>query len=593
MIETTRDLSGLLWRRSEPVGDARGRRAVLAFLSPSTRIDNMDALRRTLGLAGEASVEQVLLEGWRVWGDELANRLRGAFAFAIFEPQRQILSLVRDISGLAPLFYVAAPNCLAVAATSRMARALFGQELSLDEVFHAEFLNSQSTTRGRTFFAGLSRLLPAHILEFSAASDGEMRRYWSPHDVPRDVPCDDAAARFRKLFDRSVLRSFHPGKTAVLLSGGMDSSAILGAVTANGIAPSEIPCLTKTYRGTRGWSDAHYLDVLRDHFDLELNEVPSDRHDPLEAIGEYLALLDGPYLSYGHSVTAKLQKVARARGWTTLLSGHGGDEVVGYGSGRLNELARAHRWLSVWRETAGVAQLSRDSRLRFMRNYLTHYPAYRPLERVIRKILPDTQTAGDPSLSDRAEDLVGAEQLTYVSLQSRRDHDERMLHLEALESPMQPLAIESIMQTSRAAGVVTEMPFYDRDLIEFSLSLPSHWKLRGGLTRFVLREAMRSRLPREVLERGTKYDFTAPFVAGLSDQREQVLDWTAGTHHLFRDLVNLDRLERVRHVLGRKGTELENDDARFIWRCTVLCMWLDQFDPTVPPPELVPLLEPA
>lgn len=593
MIAATRDLSGLLWRRSEPVGKVDERENILAFLSPATRIDNADELRAALGLDGDAPVERVLLGGWRSWGDDLANRLRGAFAFAIFDPQRQVLSLVRDISGLAPLFYAVAEDRIAVGATSRTARSLFGSELPLDEVFHAEFLNSDSITRSRTFFAGLLRLPPAHILEFSSASDGELRRYWSPDDVPREVPCADAAERFRELFDRSVLRGFHAGKTAVMLSGGMDSSAILGAVVANDVEPSRVPCLTKTYRRTGGWSDARYLDALQNHFGLELTEVPSDRHDPLEDVGKYLDLLDGPYISYGHSVMARSQKVARDKGWTTLLSGHGGDEVVGYGSGRLNELARARRWLALWRETAGVAQLSRASRLRHMRNYLTHYPAYRPVERLLRKLLSDSQIAADPSLSDRGTHLLEAEQPTHVPAQSRGDHDERMLHVEALESPMQPLSIESITQTSRAAGVETEMPFYDRDLIEFSLSLPSHWKLRGGMTRFVLREAMRSRLPREVLERGTKYDFTAPFIAGLCDHREKVLDWTGGTHRLFRELVNHDRLERVRSILGRKGTELENDDARFIWRCTVLCMWLGRYDGHVSPPELVPLLDPA
>lgn len=595
MISATRDLSGMLWRRSGGEATHQARHpdfpaAVVAFLSLASRLDNAEELRSVLRLPRDAGCEQILLQGWHKWGSELPDRLRGAFAFAIFEPRQRRLFLARDISGMAPLYYIATRDQVAVADTSRMVRGIFGQALDLDRNFHAAFLSGIFASREDSFFTGLQRLPAAHIAEFRAEADGELRSYWSAGTVEREERADDAAERFRALFDRAAARRYQPGNTALLLSGGLDSSAILGSLTANGVEPRELPCMVETYRKTAGWNDEAYLSSLQRRFRLTFHEVPGDLHDPLCDMEEWLQVLDGPYVSYGHSGASNMLKVAATQGWTNLLSGHGGDEVVGYGAGRLNELARSRRWLRLWRETAGVAALSGKSRIRFMRRYLTHNPKYRRIELRILHHFPDPQQSEEPSLSDEMMAMLDPDQLTPRRVDTRSDHDEHMVHVEALENPIQQLALETIGQCSRATGVETEMPFYDRDLIEYSLSLPSDWKLRNGMTRYVMREAMRDRLPRDVLARQTKYDFTRPFLAGLCANREAVLDWTAPKPGLLADMVNEGRLARVREDVVRKGTGIDTDDARFVWRCTIMAMWQAQIERTPASPQLVPLM---
>src|SRR5690606_29874523 len=112
------------------------------------------------------------------------------------------------------------------------------------------------------------------------------------------------------------------------------------------------------------------------------------------------------------------------------------------------------------------------------------------------------------ALLDRNRDN---EKLVY----NRIDHDERMIQEEALKSPMQPHSLETIVLSSRSVGVETRMPFYDRDLAEFSLSLASHHKLDGGQTRAILRRAMAGRLPPALLRRADKFDFYPSFLAAL------------------------------------------------------------------------------
>ncbi|NJS14166.1 MAG: asparagine synthase [Sphingopyxis sp.] len=372
---------------------------------------------------------------------------------------------------------------------------------------------------------------------------------------------------------------YKAGETAILLSGGLDSSAILGSLIAQGIAPSEIPCLIKTYRLSADWRDEPHLVSLQRRFGLTYHEVPSDQHNPLQDMETWLDVLDGPYMSYGHSVASNLLFEAKRAGWRNLLSGHGGDEVVGYGLGRLNELARQRRLLVLWREIDGMTALSGQSRLRLMRKYLTHNAFYRRIERRVLRAFPDPVEHQEPSLNVDAQEALPDYASPKIPALLRSEHDDLMVQIEALEDPVQQLALETIGQSSRSLGLNTSLPFYDRDLVELSLSLPSSLKLRGGMTRYVLRAAMRGRLPADVLSRQDKYTSQGPLSPVL--QPIESRSWRSAQMDeggLLSGLVNKARLKRVRDELARSGTQLHREDARFIWRCSVLAMWNGQLE---------------
>lgn len=594
MIEVTRNRAGLLWHRTHgaPLLPADCG-PFIAFLSPATRIENEAELRSVLGLAADTSLQELLLAAWRRWGRDLPDKLRGAFAVGIFDAATASLFLFRDVSGLAPVYYIAVSDRLVVAGTSRIARAIFGRPIDPDLKFHATFLHGVWASRDATFFAGMKRLPAAHHVTFSLEHNGEPACYWSPSTVPFAAPSNDTLGRFQEVFDNSVRRHYRKGMSALQLSGGLDSSAILGSLLASGLAAHDLPCLAMTYRETHGWSDGPYLDSLKGYAGILLKEVPSDTHGPLVDMERWLEVLDGPYVSYGHSVASNLLHVAASLGLTNLYSGHGGDEVIGYGTGRLNELAQARRWIRLWCESVGISRLSQRSRSSLMRSYLAHYQKVRWIDAWIRRVFRDPGSPSEMSLSNQAIEMLDPDEIVPPTVLSRGDHDDRMVQAEMLEHPVQQLSLETIGQCSVAAGIETVMPFYSRDLIDLAVSLPSDWKLRFGQTRYILREAMRGRLPEDVRMRQTKFDFTAPFVAGLHAQRELVLDWTADKPRLLVDLVKSERLSRARDHLDQFGTMMSPDDARFLWRCTVLAIWGQQVDPAPAPPPLEPLYEPS
>ncbi|UUL82380.1 asparagine synthase-related protein [Sphingomonas qomolangmaensis] len=590
MIHLMPDKSGVRVTWHDLGTEPNGLGPSLVFISPGTAIDFSAQMSAELGLSVASGTEAILLAAWAKWDVAMVDRLRGDFAFGIYDPAQGVVFLGRDIFGRAPLYYHLDGDGLVVAGTSRLVRAILGRSLARNEAFYADFVQGQFVEQSATFFEGLERLAPAHWMKIDRGGR-ELYRYWSPQSVRQHTTMPDAAERFQALFDHSVARAMGGGDALVLLSGGLDSSAILGSVMAandGGLAPD---CLTKTYRRTKDWVDEPYLRSLGAQYGVCPREIACDEHDPLADLDRWLDVLDGPYFSYGHSVTAHLLDIARGMGRLTLLSGHGGDEVVGYGIGRLNELAQQRQWLRLWREAPGLTALSGSSRLRVMRKYLTHYPRYRPFERLLQKQFPDTPSDEEASLSANLLAAMGENRYASQPAVNRGDHDEPTVHAEALNDVVQPLALETIGQCSRAAGVNTEMPFYDRDLVELTLSLPSEWKLRDGFTRYVMRRAMEGRLPRDVLLRQDKFDFTDAFVAGLIAHRHRALALTDNVDGSLDSYVNLPRLAAARAQLSRSERAITKADARFIWRCAVLAMWLKRYETSPPPPMMVPLTQ--
>jgi len=183
----------------------------------------------------------------------------------------------------------------------------------------------------------------------------------------------------------------------------------------------------------------------------------------------WLTVMDGPFLRYGHSVSFKLLPIAKALGFTEIYSGHGGDEIVSYGTGRLNELAKEKKWLTLWREVKLLAKTYERNPYAFFYQYRLHFNIFRAT------------------------------------------------------------SLEVFALCAEASDVTVHMPFFDRDLGEFCLSLSSDLKLRHGLTRYILREGMKNIMPESVRLRKDKFDFSSNFKNGLFADPGELLYWDIGS----------------------------------------------------------------
>ena len=552
---------------STAIGGAR-----LLLVAANTRIDNGAELAAACGISPRANLEELLAAGWQRWGTGLAERLRGPFAFALLDSNAGLVYVARDHFGLAPLFISETNQFLWLGLTSQSLRAVMDVPPPDDHVMLADFVAGSYLERARTFFIGIERFPAAH---WAVYRQGEKSRtqFWSLSDIAAQRDPVAPVERFRELLDKSVSACVQSHSTTLMLSGGLDSSAI--AASASQLDGAPLHALSLTYRNTPHWNDDRHLSAVAAMTGLEPVEVAGDVHDPFQDMDFWLRAVDGPHLPRGHSVSFQLLKMAQAMGDHVVLSGHGGDEVVSYGFGRLNELAKLGRWWQLWRETSASSQLYGDDRIALFRRYLSHKRLLRPLIRRLGRNVGGQMPIQRRFLSEDAARELPADRYDVRPAAGRLDHDERMLQEEALKSALQPGSLEVFALCSRAVGVETRLPFYDVDLVELSVSLPSEWKLREGLSRYVLRAAYSGALPEVTLARRDKFDFTAAFIAGLVKQREKVLDLTAPEMADRWDLVSRESLTAARESLYRNGTSIERVDAFFLWRVAILGMWAD------------------
>lgn len=542
------------------------------------RLTNFDQIAQSLGLSRDVTIGAFLCAAWRKWGDGLADQLRGNFLIAVYDNRARQLYVARDAMGVMPVYYSRFDKSLVVSNSSGAVRARLPHAPALNRAQLADFLCGEESGYESTFFDDIARLPPGHWLKCCEGGLSK-KRYWNLHEV-RSIggTLSEQTERFQEIFDKSLATTYVEGKTAILMSGGLDSSMIAGSLMHVMKAGPEVLALSRTYPNERKWNDRPHIESLRNYLPFSFAELPGDGYDPLLGLDLHLRALDGPYISYGHSETFAGKAFLADAGFSGVLNGHGGDEIVSYGAGRLNELALERKWLELWRQTEPLSRLHNTSRWQLFSPYLSHFYRIRLLRqywsRLAQQASPDHKTY--PILTDEGKQLVqsGSGQLRNP-LSRRYDHTERSLHEEDVTSALYARAFEVMAIASAAVGVETLMPFCDRDLVEYSTSLPSETKLGGGFTRRILREAMRGRVPETVRTRSDKYDFTRPFIAGLLSVKSRMDELIDAHRGILAELVDRKELQRLRSEVIRCGNDIDRQDARCIWRILVASKWIE------------------
>lgn len=548
----------------------------LLFLSPGTKLANHRELEALFSADELKSTAELILSSWGRWNTDIVTKLRGPFAFAIFDKKTNSIFLARDHFGLCPVYYFVDPVRIIIGTSARLVRSFLSPDIKRDNVMLADFISGAFREAERTFFTDIKRLMSAHTLRISADTMVK-KRYWSVADVPVNIDYGSPKQEFIERFRRSVLRDYVPGGTALFLSGGLDSSAIAGILKPEMTPENPLPCLSLTYHQTKDWNDSDHLSSMANFLDADLLEYESDTHDPLADMEHWLRVMDGPYFPPGHSVSSRLLPKVSELGYTHVYSGHGGDEIVSYGLGRLNELAKAGKWWTLWKEAKGAAPLLHQKPMQVFYRYLTHVPVIKRVQYNIRAILNGKKRPAPAQLkvlSSEFESLQTPPKDGGKTAWGRIEHDERMLQNETLEIPAQATMLEITALCAEASKVTVNMPFFDLDLAEFCLSLPSHWKLKNGQTRYIVREAMRDKMPDSVRLRQDKFNFAENFKIGLLANSERLLYLTDPSKHPISKMIHLGTLQALQKKIRNKNLKIKNTEAFFLWRVAVLSLWL-------------------
>ncbi len=553
------------------------------WIAYNGEIDNHLDLRRELEAAGHRyasrSDTETVVHGYEQWGEGVVERLRGMFAFAIWDSRRRRLLLARDRLGVKPIYWTLSGSKLIFASEIKAILASGLVRASADCDRFPELLATRSLAGPGTLFAGIERLEPGCILSFERGAVS-LRKYWDvPHGTGRSAAprtFESATARFSELLEESVrLRLMSDVPLGMFLSGGLDSS-VIAALMARMI---DRPLQTFSVAfAERAFSELSYSREVARHIGAIAHEVVVGEEEFFEAMPRLVWHEDEP-MAHPSSVPLYFVSALARRHVKVVLTGEGSDELLaGYG--------RYPRSLLNWRAGGPYQRMVPAAARRLVKRAVGHLPgragriakrSFLAVDRTPAAIFYDNFAAVPLS----AQRHLLARHLTERStaeaaygplvdrLETARDSPllERLLYVD-----LKTYLVELLMkqdQMSMAASIESRVPFLDHHLVEFAAGLPVEWKLSGFTTKRILRAAARTLLPRAILDR-PKMGFPVPFGrwmrgGSIEIARSVLLDTAARKRGIF-DPPAVERLLSMHH-----GGEVDAGDI--IWSLMNLELW--------------------
>lgn len=482
-------------------------------------IYNFQDLREELGLAADAlrtrSDTEILLLAWARWGEAALERLVGQFAFALLDRVAGRMWLVRDRFGEKPLFYHRSAQGLAFASNIEALLQVPWIHAELDPAALAEYVGMRYVVSPRTVLRGIHKLPPGSLLVMDRERLHEPRSWYrlpcvANGDGSRHRGADEAAERFGELLMQATRRCMVSDvPVGLLLSDGIDSNSIAATMRLAGLE-----CPTFTYHAAPASAEAGKSPADRDEA-VQLRATPEHR---LQMLVPALRSLTEPVGDGAAMATWWLIHSGRARA-TVFLCGHGGDEVVGgYRLSQDRFRLACLRWLTrvlgssldpaVARFTNGLETVG-DRRRALARAAAADVPAV--ARYLIHRPLPaeNVRSLFHPNLVE--EPYLATVDRLYAECAAADDLD-RMQHV-MLRTFLSENILTFADSVAMDSSAELRMPFLDRDLVEFVLTLSSEHRVgrRPGRTntKRILRRWGRKHLPPEILTRRKR-----PFASG-------------------------------------------------------------------------------
>jgi asparagine synthase (glutamine-hydrolysing) len=536
-------------------------------------------------------------------GERCVERLRGMFAFAIWDRRRERLLLARDRIGKKPLYFWKDEEQLrfgseikSILEDPEVPREPEGRALDL-------YLTYGYVPSPLTAFKGIEKLPPAHTLTVGRDGKVELRRYWELKMSPKR-PVENAAQAARveeevleTLDEATKLRLISDVPLGAFLSGGVDSSAVVASMkrAATDVKTFSIGFDEKAYDES-GFARLVAQHVGTDHTELTL------RPDSLDGIERLAWHYGEPFADSSLLPTSAVSKLARSR-VTVALSGDGGDEVFlgyeRYSGMNLEEtlegwprLVRDVLYLRPWAPLLNALGIGRAVRL----GDQLGFARWRRGAKIWDRYFPAIEVTA-PRVKERlwsadfARSLGGHDAREWLRSRIRASDGEtwteKCAHADFTTYLPDDICVK-VDVASMAYGLETRAPLLDHVLVEKVARLPYSLKMRGLRGKLILKKALRARLPRTTLER-RKMGFGVP-----------IDHWFKGGFSKLLQDVLLDSSARERGILEPRGVEALLEEHRqrggqqgVLFALLMMELWFKQFIRGAKEPVQVPAAVPG
>ncbi len=553
-------------------------------------IYNHRELRQELKARGHRyrtdSDTETVIHAFEEYGADCVHKLRGMFAFAIWDERKKQLFAARDRLGIKPFYYAFKNGTFLFASEIK---AILASGLVPAAVNHAalpEFFTMAQTIEESTLFADVKRLMPGHLLRVDG-SEITTERYWDWQFTEQESPRPDSyyVERFTELFDDSVqahLLSDVP--LGIFLSGGLDSS-LIAAVMAKHMS-SPVQTFSVGFED-RYYNEFDYSRIVARHIGAEHHEVTLTPRQLFDSLPKLIWHEDEPLKGAASVALYFVAELAR-RHVKVVLTGEGSDELfAGYNDRYWG--ARIARRLARW----GGGVIPEAAKRRLLRKVLWQLP----LPLAVKKKISHTHLylqenleglffdnfhsvftrdmQGELLVAELARGLAAHDPYANSLEYFHRTKSDTFLH-QMLYTDLKTDLVELLMkqdQMSMAASLESRVPFLDHKLVEFAGTLPDRLALRGRAGKWLVKKAAEPYLPREIIYR-PKMGFPVPFEAWIKeDQSGFIRDALLGSKAKGRGFFNHTYVEKLL-TLHRSG---QRDCHSQIWMLLNFELWQREF----------------
>jgi asparagine synthase (glutamine-hydrolysing) len=540
----------------QPMATADGR-FVIVF---NGEIYNYVELRRELSALGyrfrSTGDTETLLYAYAHWGPDCLPKLNGMWAFVIYDRPARKLFGSRDRFGIKPLYRYQSGGVAMFASEIKAIRASDLYRGNINWTVAGDFLlRGRLDQTGDSFYRDICSVPPGAAFELGL--DGHYRewRFWSLDALPSTEVRDPAEA-FAECFEDAVRVHMRSDvAVGVDLSGGLDSTSIIcSSARLRAAERATGPLMAFCYQAPEFDESTYIRDTLKQTGAtiVNLETSPESLWDDLSSMLWYQ---DEPVHSMTPLIGYQLMRLTARHGLKVILNGQGADETIGgypsYFRDYWYTLLRTGRMPEAWREVGEYARAHGENRFRLVLAQLRHLlqtrmrsmAAYRS---TVRWVEWHRLRATNPWFDG---DLLRTLQR---DARDRKPDLDSVLR-EAVEVSPLPLYLRVEDRNSMAHSVEVRLPFLDYRLVTLLFKLAPEWHLRGPWNKFVLREAMRGRIPESVRSRLDKMGFPLPEQEWLANQlSEPVMDILRSRGARERGIYNLDVILRdaERHRRG-------------------------------------------
>jgi asparagine synthase (glutamine-hydrolysing) len=508
---------------------------------------------------------ETVVHGYEEWGYKILDKLRGMFAFALYDLKKKELFIARDRLGIKPLYYTKDDNKLYFASEIKALLATDSIKARLNKEALYEYLLSRTHDHlPETFFKGIFRLPAGHYMVVKPNGDIKLtEKYWNPEvNLSFDSQKSDKeyASELKDLFIDSVnshLVSDVP--VGVTLSGGLDSTGVVSVMAKlfkdkdADLHTNNVLTFSAVYPGDP-IDETKYIDIAAKYTGVQQFKVTPNPDDFWNEIGNWIYTQEEPTISSAPYAIYTVMREA-SKHVKVMLSGQGGDELfagyIPYFASYLTSAQDAGKYIEIARELIEGFDL-----------YYNYFK--QKLDGKFRKI---------EALS--MQKYVNRDSFEGQKTNYKIDRNLNQRLFQDITKYSVPNVLRYEDKNAMAFSIETRVPFLDYKFVEYVLKLPIDQKIKHGWNRYVYRNAMKDIIPEEIRLRRKKIGFTTPETRWLKNNSVKILEIFNSKEFGNRGIFNQKQI--IEDYTRWINNELPGDGL-IIWRILNTELWLRQFN---------------